>query len=315
MRKAVLLDRATFSDEVDFHLPEDISLETYENTKAEEVATRLDGAKIAITNKVPLTAETFAKCPSLRFVAVAATGYDRIDVEAARTHGVVVSNVRGYAVNSVPEHAMALILALSRGLMGYRADIANGEWQKAGTFTLLTQPVRDLNGLTLALFGRGSIAQSIANMARAFGMKVIFAGRKHQSPDEDQVAFDEALAQADILSLHLPLTNETRNLFTLEDFQSMARHPLFINTARGGIVDENVLVEAYSAGYIRGMGVDVFSEEPPARDNPLLALQNEPNVIFTPHSAWASLNAQQEVWDQTVENIVGYMRGAALRVL
>ena len=248
-------------------------------------------------------------------IAVAATGCDNVDLAACNARGIVVSNVRGYAEHTVPEHTFALILALRRNLLAYLEDVKSGRWQAATRFCLSGHPVRDLHGSTLGIFGEGSIGQGVARLARGFGMHVLFAD--HPPPKATDVQFtprDEVLARSDVVSLHLPLTPETKNLIGAAELAKMKRSALLINTARGGLVDERALVEALRAGTIAGAGFDVLSVEPPKGGNPLLEL-DAPNFILTPHVAWSGRQAMQALADQLMDNVEDFVRGAPRNVV
>jgi glycerate dehydrogenase len=281
----------------------------------EETRTLLDQATIAIVNKVPLRAETLERLPRLKMIAVAATGTDNVDIAACRARGIVVSNVRGYAEHTVPEHAFCLILALRRNLLAWREDVKQGKWQQAERFCLSGHPVQDLHGSTLGIFGEGSIGQGVARLARSFGMHVLFAD--HAPPKATDVKFtpaDEVLSRADVVSLHLPLTPETKNLIGAAELAKMNPGAVLINTARGGLVDERPLVEALRAGTIAGAGFDVLSVEPPKDGNPLLEL-DLPNFILTPHVAWSGRQAMQALADQLMDNVEDFVRGAPRNVV
>ena len=280
-----------------------------------EVAARLRDASIAIVNKTALRAETIAVLPALKLVAVAATGTDNIDLNACRARGIVVSNIRNYAVHTVPEHAFALILALRRSLLAYRADVAAGRWQQSAQFCLSGHPIRDLHGATLGIFGEGSLGQGVAQIARGFGMRVLFAD--HEPPKVPGVEFTPVrtvLAQSDVVSLHLPLAAATRNLIGAAELALMKPTALLINTARGGLVDEVALARALREGRIAGAGFDVLSSEPPREGNPLLEL-DLPNFILTPHVAWASREAMQGLADQLMDNVEAFVRGEPRNVV
>jgi len=281
----------------------------------EEAARLLERATIAIVNKVPLRAETLARLPKLRMIAVAATGTDNVDIAACKARNIVVSNVRGYAEHTVPEHAFCLILALRRNLLAWREDVKAGKWQRAERFCLSGHPVHDLHGSTLGIFGEGSIGQGMARVARGFGMQVLFAD--HAPPKAPNVTFtpaDEVLARSDVVSLHSPLTPETKNLIGAAQLAKMKKSALLINTARGGLVDERALVEALRAGTIAGAGFDVLSVEPPKDGNPLLEL-DAPNFILTPHVAWSGRQAMQALADQLMDNVEDFVRGAPRNVV
>jgi len=311
MHKIVFLDRATLAPQIRLRRP-GFAHEFVEHahTRPDEVVERLAGATIAITNKVPLGADVIAQLPALRLVAVAATGTDCVDKAACRARGIAISNIRGYAVNTVPEHTLALILALRRNLVAYRDDVIAGEWQRAGQFCFFNHPIHDLAATRLGIIGRGVLGRRVAELARAFGMEAVFAGRKGVSaPGEGYTAWDEVLATSDIVTLHCPLTPETRGLLGLPEFRAMKRRPLIINTARGGLVVEADLVRALDEGWISGAGFDVTDGEPPAPDSALMRIAKRPNVILTPHVAWASDEAQQALADQLIDNIEHFAAG------
>ena len=283
--------------------------------RPDEVVARLADATIAIVNKTPLGSETIARLPRLQLVAVAATGTDNIDVAACRARGIVVSNIRNYAVHTVPEHTFALILALRRSLIGYRDDVAAGKWQAAAQFCLSGRPIRDLHGSTLGIFGEGAIGQAVARLGRAFGMRVLFAD--HAPPKAEGVEFtppERMLAEADVVTLYLPLTPATRNVIGARELACMKPDALLINTARGGLVDEQALAKALQHGALGGAGFDVLSAEPPREGNPLLELRL-PNLIVTPHVAWSSREAMQALADQLIDNVEAFARGAPRNVV
>jgi glycerate dehydrogenase len=281
----------------------------YAKTSAEEIVPRLKGATVAITNKVPMREAVLRQLPDLKLIAISATGYDMVDVGYCKAHGIAVANIRNYAVHTVPEHTFALILALRRNLLAYRQDVENGVWQKAEQFCFLTHDIGDLHGSTLGIFGEGSIGQATAAIGRAFGMRVLFAD--HPPPKMEGVTFtpmEQVLAESDVISLHAPLTPATRNLINMEAFRKMKRNALLINTARGGLVDEEALIQALDAGLIAGAGFDVLTVEPPRKGHPLLDVRR-PNFILTPHVAWASNGAMQFLADQLVDNIELWCEG------
>ncbi len=284
----------------------------YAKTPQAEVEARLAGATIAIVNKVLVDAGMIARLPALKMIAVAATGTNNVDLDACRARGIVVSNIRGYAVHTVPEHAIALMLALSRNLLAYRESVQAGRWQQSEQFCFFDHPIRDLAGATLAIVGSGTLGAGVARLAEAFGMKVQKAERKGASGCRaGYVPFAEALAAADIVSLHCPLLPETQGLIGEAELRTMKPSALLINTSRGGLVDEAALARALKAGWIAGAGFDVLSKEPPQADNPLLApeLLALPNFLLTPHVAWASRPAMQALADQLIDNIEAFVRG------
>lgn len=272
-------------------------------TAPEQVVERLKGATVAITNKVPLREDVLSQLPDLKMIAVAATGYDVIDVPACRARGIAVANIRNYAVHTVPEHAFALILALRRNILAYRQDVEAGVWQQSDQFCFFTHDIGDLHGATLGIIGEGALGQGTAKIARGFGMEVLFAD--HEPPKMPGVEFtplDEVLARSDVISLHCPLTPSTRNIIGLPQFRQMKRNALLINTARGGLVDEAALITALDEGLIAGAGFDVLTVEPPRNGHPLLDVRR-PNFILTPHVAWASDGAMQFLADQLIDNV------------
>ncbi len=278
-------------------------------TTPDQVVERLQEATVAIVNKVQLREPTLAQLPNLRMIAVAATGYDCVDVAACKARGIAVANIRNYAIHTVPEHAFALILALRRNLIAYRRDVEAGRWQKADQFCFLDHDIRDLHGSTLGIVGEGAIGQGTATIARGFGMKVLFADHEPpKAPGIEYTPFDEVLERADVLSLHCPLMPSTRNLIGLPQMRRMKRTALLINTSRGGLVDEEALIHALDAGLIAGAGFDVLTTEPPRNGHPLLDLRR-PNFILTPHVAWASQEAMQFLADQLIDNIDAWAAG------
>lgn len=289
--------------------------EEYPLTLPDELPGRLGNATIAVTNKVRLGGELLARLPRLRLIAGAATGTDNIDLDYCRNNGIAVTNIRGYAVRAVPEHVMMLILVLRRQLLPYRRDVAAGRWQQAPLFCFFDHPIRDLYGGTLALVGRGSLGQGVARLAEAFGMRILWSERPGApAARPGYVPFAQALAEADVLSLHCPLTGETRGMIGEAELRAMKPDALLINTARGGLVDEAALARALREGWIGGAGIDVLSREPPRDGNPLLdpGIVDLPNLLLTPHVAWASGAAMQTLADQLVDNIEAFVRGEAV---
>ncbi len=309
--KIVFLDRNTIGPSVELSRPAfPHEWKEYETSKHEQVVERLKGAKIAVTNKTPIREKDLDQLPDLKMIAIAATGYDVIDVAACEKRGIIVSNIRGYAVNTVPEHTFALILALRRSIAGYRQDVIDGEWQKSGQFCFFTQPIKDLSGSTLGIIGEGAIGQSVAKIGQAFGMKTLFAAHKGVTGlGPLYTPFDEVLETSDVITLHSPLMPATRNMLAMPEFRKMKKKPLIINTARGGLVVEEDLVKALDEGLIAGAGFDVLTVEPPPAGHPFLSVLNRPNFIVTPHVAWASQEAMQTLWSQVVWNIDNFHAG------
>lgn len=309
MEKIVFLDRATCV--ADVRRPAfPHQWEEYPATSADQTELRLKDATIAITNKVQLKRESLERLPKLKMVAVAATGTDNVDIAYCRERGIVVSNIRNYSVHTVPEHVFMLMLALRRNLLAFRADVRNGAWQAATQFCLFTHPVNDLHGSTLGIIGRGAIGNAVAQIALAFGMKVLFAEHKGVSDIRSgYTAFDTVLRDSDVITLHLPLNAQTRHLISTAEFSRMQAGAILINTARGGLVDEAALLEALRSGRIGGAGFDVLGKEPPREGHPLLDL-DMPNFILTPHIAWSGREAMQTLADQLIANIEAYVAGS-----
>ncbi len=280
-------------------------------TAPAQVVERLKGASIAISNKVPVMGESLLQLHDIRMIAVCATGTNNVDLDYCRTHGIAVTNIRNYAVHSVPEHVFMMILALRRNLPGYNVDVQNGLWQKSDQFCLFTRPILDLHGSTLGVIGHGTLGKAVAKLGEAFGMRVLIS--EHKGTPQVRpgyTSFDTVLTESDVITLHCPLTPATHNLIGPAELKKMRRQALLINTARGGLVDETALVNALRQGDMGGAGFDVLTTEPPRDGNPLLEL-NMPNFILTPHVAWASRNAMQIMADQLIDNIEAFVRGAS----
>jgi len=314
VHKVVFLDRASLGANLrPLSFAHDWT--AYDATLPAEVASRLAGASIAITNKAPLRAPDLERLPELKMIGVAATGTDMIDLAVCRKRGIVVSNVRNYAVATVPEHAFALILALRRNLLAYANDVAAGRWQESDTFCLRDHPIHDLAGSRLGIIGYGALGRSVARLGLAFGMEVVaFDPVPFADAKVAPASLDEILRTADVVTLHLPLTEGTRNIIGRAELEKMKPTSLLINTARGGLVDEHALAAALEQHTIAGAGFDVLRLEPPQADNPLLNLRM-PQFILTPHVAWASQQAMQTLADQLIDNIEAFAAGRPRNVV
>ena len=308
MEKIVFLERNTFR--VEFRKPGfDHEWVDFEETDPTQVAERLREATIAIVNKLPLRQAELSILPQLKLIAVAATGVNNIDLAFCKSKGIAVCNTRNYAKHSLPEHVILLILALRRNLIAYLQDVRAGKWQEAKQFCLLDHTIRDLHGSTLGIIGYGFLGKSVAELAQAVGMDVLLAEHKYASEVRDgRKAFLEVLQRSDVVTLHCPLTEDTRNLIAERELREMKRDALLINTARGGLVNEKALIEALLTGVIAGAAFDVLSEEPPRKGNALLDA-DLPNLIVTPHTAWASREAMQTLADQLVDNLEEFVKG------
>jgi glycerate dehydrogenase len=281
----------------------------HDRTPPEEIPARAAGAEVLVTNKARLPAGVLDRLPGLRLVAVAATGVDHIDLAAAARRGIGVANVAGYAVRTVAEHVLGVLLALRRSLVRYNEAARTGRWSAAPAFCLHDWPIEDLAGSTLGIIGAGQNGQGVARLAQAFGMRVLLAERRGAATARPgRVGFEQVLREADAITLHVPLTPETRHLIGAPELARMKPDAVLINTARGGVVDEAALLAALRAGRIAGAALDVLATEPPPADHPLLAA-DLPNLIVTPHVAWASRQAQQKLADEVVENIAAFRRG------
>ncbi len=288
--------------------------QSYANTAPAEVAERIAGAAVVVTNKVVLDAALLERHrDTLKLVCVAATGTNNVDLDAARRLGIPVCNVVAYGTPSVVQHVFALILALTTRLFDYTGAVQAGRWATAPGFCLLDFPIRELTGKRLGIVGYGELGRGVARVAEAFGMEVLVARRPGGDDNRpDRLPLEELLPQVDVLTLHCPLTPETRNLIGAAELALMKRDALLINAARGGIVEEAPLAAALRAGALGGAGFDVLSVEPPREGNPLLEA-GIPNLIVTPHVAWASREARQRVLDQVAENIRSFLGGELLR--
>lgn len=307
--KIVFLDRNTFAEVIEFPVAQlAADWREHAHTSPDLVLTHAADATVIITNKVKLPAAMLEKLPTLKLLAVAATGVDHIDLDAAKRLGIGVCNVRDYATHSVPEHVFTVLLALRRNLIAYAAAATNGAWTQAESFCLHNWPIEDLAGSKIGIIGGGALGQSVAKLGTAFGMHVQLAERRGVPPRPGRIAFEQVLAEADVLSLHTPLTPATHNLIGATELARMKPTAILINSARGGIVDEVALLAALRAGQLAGAAIDVLTVEPPPATHPLLHA-NLPNLLVTPHIAWASHQAQQKLADEVVENIAAFQRG------
>lgn len=308
--KIVFLDRETLDANLRKpNFPHDYT--EYAQSSPADVVERLKGATIAITNKVPLREEALKQLPDLKLIAVAATGTDVIDKAYTTANGITVSNIRNYAFNTLPEHVIALIFALRRNLVNYVDSVRRGRWQEANQFCYFDYPIYDIAGSTLGIIGYGALGKSIATRAEALGMKLLI---NDVVPGPDIVDIPTILREADVVTLNLPLTPQTKNLIGAKELASMKKTAILINTARGGIVDEQALADALRNGVIAGAGFDVLTVEPPKAGNILLD-PTIPNLIVTPHVAWASKEAMQVLADQLIDNIDAFVAGAPRNVV
>ncbi len=312
--KAVFLDTQSLDDLDLSPIAECVDeLVCYPTTAPEQVAERIASCELVITNKVVLDAELIRSSDVLKLICVVATGVNNIDLNAATAKGIVVCNAQGYGVHSVAQHVLGLMLALHTRLLDYDRAVQNGDWNRSSQFCLLDFPILELNGRTLGIIGYGALGHEVARLARCFGMQVLIATRPGSSEiPADRVTCEELLERSDVVSLHCPLTEQTRNLIDAQALARMKPGSFLINAARGGIVDEAALKAALCSGHLGGAACDVLSEEPPRNGNRLLD-PTIPNLIVTPHSAWGSIQARQTIIDQTVENIRAWQQGSPIR--
>jgi glycerate dehydrogenase len=280
-------------------------------TPAAEVHARIQGADVVVSNKCTLDRRALSAA-GLKLVAVAATGTNNVDLEAARACGVTVCNIRDYCSESVAQHAITLLLNLLTGQPWYWQRVRQGEWSASRQFALHDRPIREARGLALGVIGYGSLGQAVADKARALGMQVLVAERRGHAPRPGRLAFEQVLQQADAISLHCPLTEDTRDLLGRAELHAMKPTALLINTARGGIVND--LAASLRAGEIAGAAVDTLDIEPPPPGHPLLAA-DIPNLLVTPHNAWASRRARQAALDQLADVIRAFLAGMPINVM
>ncbi|WP_216935128.1 2-hydroxyacid dehydrogenase [Acinetobacter sp. BY484] len=313
--KAVYLDYASLDQQdLDFqalHAAFD-PLVLYPTTSAAEIMSRVADAEVIISNKVVIDAATIQQCPELKLILISATGTNNVDLEAAKARGIVVCNCQAYGTSAVAQHTIMLMLNLATSFLSYQRALQQGEWQKASQFCLLDAPIVELAGKILGIVGYGELGHAVAKLAEAFGMKVLIAALPNRAVDASRVPFAELLAQVDFLSLHCPLSEDTRHLISHAELEAMKTSAFLINCARGGIVDEAALAEALRAGKIAGAATDVLTVEPPKQGNVLLD-PTIPNLIVTPHNAWGSVDARQRIVDQMVENVAAFKQGQPIR--
>jgi len=286
----------------------------HRNTGPDELTQRIHDADVVISNKVMLDSTALQSAAKLKLVCIAATGTNNIDLDAARVRHITVCNVTAYATTSVVEHVFSQLLILARHLDQYREAVAGGRWQQSSGFCLLDYPIRELAGLSLGIIGHGELGQAVAAMGRAFGMDVLVAERKGKPLRPGRTPLDTVLATANVISLHCPLNAETRHLIGTRELELMRDDAILVNTARGGIVDETALVDALRAGRIGGAAVDVLTTEPPAAGNPLLE-SGLPNLLVTPHIAWAGIRSRQRLINAVIENIRAWQAGKPRNVI
>lgn len=313
--KAVFLDYESLDkNDLDFSALEAAfdELSLFPSTQPAQVLERVQHADVIISNKVLVDAATIQQCPNLKLILISATGTNNVDLIQARAQGVVVCNCQGYGTSAVAQHTLALMLALATSLLKYDRAVKQGEWNKASQFCLLDFPIIELEGKTLGIIGYGELGQAVAKLAEAFGMKILVGSLPNRPTDASRIPVADLLAQVDFLSLHCPLTDDTRDLIDAQAFDAMKPTAFLINCARGGIVNEQALANALRQGEIAGAATDVLTVEPPEQGNALLA-DDIPNLIITPHSAWGSVDARQRIVQQMLDNVAAFKAGQPIR--
>lgn len=294
-------------------LAQDFShLELFAATEPEQVLARIQNADVVISNKVKLDAAILKQCPKLKLILISATGTNNIDLAQAKAQGIVVCNCQAYGTAAVAQHTLMLMLNLATSFMQYDRAVRAGKWQQAKQFCLLDFPIVELAGKTLGIVGFGELGQAVAKLAEAFGMQVIVAQLPNRPLQADRVALVELLPQVDFLTLHCPLTDDTRDLISSAELQAMKSSAFLINCARGGIVNEAALKQALVSGEIAGAATDVLTVEPPVHGH-LFLDDSIPNLLITPHSAWGSVDARQRIVEQMRENFAAFQAGQPIR--
>lgn len=284
--------------------------EAFDSTPETEVASRIDGVDFVFINKIRMTEEIISAAKSLRFIGLTATGVDNVDLQAARKYSVAVCNIRAYCTRSVVEHVFAVLLNLAHSIRRYDALVRSGAWQQADNFCMLEYPIRELSGMTIGIVGHGVLGGGVAEVARQFGMSVMMARRPGNEATADDGRHDlrDVLKECDVLSLHCPLTEDTRGLIGADELELMKPTAILINTARGGLIDSGALVDALADGTIAAAAIDVLPNEPPVDGDPLLDYEGD-NLIITPHIAWGTVEARQNAIDEVAANLRAFLVG------
>ena len=291
-------------------------LTVYPRTAPEEVADRIKGAECVFTNKVPVTAQTMDKSPDLKWVGVLATGFNIVDIAHAKEKGIAVSNIPSYSTDTVAQNVFAHILNITNRVGDHSASISDGKWSRCPDFAFWDYPQQELAGLTMGIIGFGAIGKKVAQIAQAFGMKVLVdTPHPDFSLESEALSFaerEEVLRKSDFISLHCPLVDSTKNLINRDTLKMMKKNAVLINTGRGPLIDEAALAEALRDGAIAAAGLDVLCKEPPEADNPLFACEN---CFFSPHISWASKAARIRIHDIALKNLEAYVSGAPINVV
>ncbi len=311
--KAVFLDFATMGAEgIDRSPLADVlpGIEFFDATATGQRRERIRDATYVLTNKVRIDRQLIDETPALKFIGLTATGTDNIDLEAAAKHDVAVCNIRAYCTQSVVEHVFAVLLNLAHSIGAFDRDVRNGEWQRSADFCMLGHPIRQLSAMTLGIVGYGVLGRAVAETARHFGMRVLVARRRGapSAANDGRTDFTELLRTADVISLHCPLSEATRGLFGADEFRRMKPNAMLINTARGGLIDSAALVESLKRKQIAAAAIDVLPKEPPSDGDPLIEFA-APNLLVTPHIAWATVEARQSAINELAANVRAFQRG------
>ena len=306
--KAVLLDKATIGNDISLQeIKNRCELICFDTTATNEISERIKNAEIIITNKVVIGKKEMQTTENLKLICVAATGYNNIDIEEAKKRQIIVANVKGYSTESVAQLVFGYILTIFNSVPDFSEDIKNGLWQKSPVFTMLNHPFSELKGKNLGIIGYGSIGKRVAEIGKTFGMNILISESLiHKNNSSARLPFDETLQQSDILTIHTPLTEQTKNLISEKELKVMKKTAVLINTARGGIVNEKYLYKALVNKDIAYAALDVLTEEPPKSGNILF---DAPNCIITPHIAWTSYEARQKLVAGISENIKLFLAG------
>ena len=288
--------------------------QVYPDTNENQVADRIREATVVLSNKISLNADNLSKANALKFVSVMATGINNIDLDFVKNHKIQVSNATGYATPSVVQHTLALMLALSTNLPAYLKDVQDGQWQQSNVFCRLDHPIQEIAGKTLGIVGNGELGSNVASAAEALGMTIMLSERIGSSPRPNRVTFSTVLKEADYISLHCPLNDDTLDMIDADALDTMKSSAFLINTARGGLVNSTALIDALQTGKIAGAAIDVLAQEPATNDEPLI-MADLPNLLITPHNAWGAIESRNRLIEQTAQNIQGFLLGTPPRLV
>ena len=313
---ALFLDRASlYPDDLDFTVLDGVaSWLWFDNANVSDIQHNLKDAEIIVSNKVLINREIIENSKQLKLICVAATGVNNIDIEAANQHGIQVCNVRAYATSSVVQHVFALLLFLNRKLFSYRQSVIDGNWSNSDFFCYFAEPISNLEGKTLGIIGYGELGKAVAKVAKCFGMNALLAKRDEVDSRTGRVDLTTLLSASDVVSLHCPLTESNRHMIAENELAIMKPDAILINAARGGLVDEDALLNALKNNQIGAAALDVLEEEPPSVNHPLINYHAD-NLILTPHIAWASRESRQKLVNEIAKNIQAYQQGQSRNIV